>query len=505
MMSKTNKILAKNLLRVTLFCCLAIHSLLGQSLKEEVATLQKEYEALQLKYWQEKETYLNGRKEIKEDLENWNQRLADEQQRKNEFIEERYLLKETISGEEEDLDILTNKAIYLKEQIRDNFERERQNLQSSYPYLLQIKMVELNKLNKEREGLSVKELIGKSIGYKLSLIKEGETIQIYNDNVYNAKTKSSDPAKMLRLGFVQHIYHTGKDAATLLRINTSAGTSYEWHSEVPSSLASAFEKSINEAFNKVSANKKGILSVPVDVNQSGKKTKEILGSGSRGLLKAVVKFFRDGGFIMYPMLGIFVLAIFLSIKKYLFLSKINPKRIGQIDIALNHLQKKEISQVKTIVTEQKDIFYFFIAPFLEIQNKASNAKEKWTSEKIEQKLEEVFTQQTPLYEKGLSTLAILGAVAPLLGLLGTVTGMIELFDVITLYGTSNPRILAGGISIALVTTQAGLGLAVPIMLIHHFLVRKKNSILEECEKVSLVLLNFFSEGKNTKQVKKERK
>ena len=491
LMSKKNNTLTKKLLLLLLFCHLGSCFLFAQSLKEEVETLQKEYEALQLKYWQEKEKYLKGRKEVKEDLENWNQRLADEQQRKNEFIEERYLLKETIGGEVEDLEILTNKAIYLKEQIRDNFERERQNLQSAYPYLLQTKMLEINKINKEIERLSIKELIGKSITYKLSLLKEGETIQIYNDNVYNEKTKSSDSAKMLRLGFVQHIYHTGKDAATLLRINTAAGTSYEWHSQLPSSLSAAFEKSINEAFNKVSANKEGILSIPVDVNQSGKKTKEILGSGSRGLFKAVIKFFREGGFIMYPMFGIFILAVFLSIKKYLFLAKVNRQRIERVDSALNHLQKQEFSQVETIAKEQQDIFYFLIVPFLEMSKQASKAKIKWTTTKIEQKLEEIFTQQTPLYEKSLSTLAILAAVAPLLGLLGTVTGMIELFDVITLYGTSNPKILAGGISIALVTTQAGLGLAVPIMLIHHFLVRKKNNILEECEKISLTLLNFF--------------
>ena len=71
------------------------------------------------------------------------------------------------------------------------------------------------------------------------------------------------------------------------------------------------------------------------------------------------------------------------------------------------------------------------------------------------------TRETPRLERGLSTLRVLTVVAPLLGLLGTVTGMIETFQMITLFGAGDPRIMAGGISEALVTTMLGLTVAIP--------------------------------------------
>jgi biopolymer transport protein ExbB len=83
--------------------------------------------------------------------------------------------------------------------------------------------------------------------------------------------------------------------------------------------------------------------------------------------------------------------------------------------------------------------------------------------------------------RGLSAIAILASIAPLLGLLGTVTGMIETFDAITLYGTGNPRPLAEGISEALITTQAGLIVALPTLLACNYLTRRTEKLRREAE------------------------
>jgi biopolymer transport protein ExbB len=83
----------------------------------------------------------------------------------------------------------------------------------------------------------------------------------------------------------------------------------------------------------------------------------------------------------------------------------------------------------------------------------------------------------------------MAAVAPLLGLLGTVTGMISTFHVITLYGTSDPRLMAGGISEALVTTMLGLAVAIPVMLIHAFLRRRIEHVVGDMEEKALAMSN----------------
>jgi len=85
------------------------------------------------------------------------------------------------------------------------------------------------------------------------------------------------------------------------------------------------------------------------------------------------------------------------------------------------------------------------------------------------KLDEVVATEAEQLNRGLPTLAIFAAVSPLLGLLGTVTGMIETFQVITLFGAGDPRLMSGGISQALITTQLGLAVAIPLLLLHSFL------------------------------------
>lgn len=87
-------------------------------------------------------------------------------------------------------------------------------------------------------------------------------------------------------------------------------------------------------------------------------------------------------------------------------------------------------------------------------------------ETLELKLEDVILKEVPKLDKGLSTIKVLAAVSPLIGLLGTVVGMILTFQAITLWGTGDPKIMAGGISQALVTTVQGLIAAIPLLLLH---------------------------------------
>ena len=104
-------------------------------------------------------------------------------------------------------------------------------------------------------------------------------------------------------------------------------------------------------------------------------------------------------------------------------------------------------------------------------------------------------RSTDVVERGLSVLAIFGVVAPLLGLLGTVTGMIETFRVITLFGTGDPKLMSGGISEALVTTELGLAVAIPIMLLHTYLSRRANRIVGQMEEKAVSLVNIIEKEK----------
>ncbi len=106
------------------------------------------------------------------------------------------------------------------------------------------------------------------------------------------------------------------------------------------------------------------------------------------------------------------------------------------------------------------------------------------TESLELKLEEAVLKEKPAIESMLSTLKIISMVAPLLGLLGTVTGMIIVFQAITIYGAGDPKAMAGGISSALVTTVMGLIVAIPTVLLHTFLSGKAKRITHILEEQS---------------------
>jgi biopolymer transport protein ExbB len=105
-------------------------------------------------------------------------------------------------------------------------------------------------------------------------------------------------------------------------------------------------------------------------------------------------------------------------------------------------------------------------------------------ESLELKLDEAILRETPALERGTNLIKVISVVAPLLGLLGTVTGMIKTFQAITLFGTGDPKLMAGGISEALVTTVLGLTVAIPLVLLHSLVSARTKSLIQILEEES---------------------
>ncbi|MCG9555052.1 MotA/TolQ/ExbB proton channel family protein [Vibrio sp. Isolate31] len=117
-----------------------------------------------------------------------------------------------------------------------------------------------------------------------------------------------------------------------------------------------------------------------------------------------------------------------------------------------------------------------------------NKEQNQTVEALELRLLEAVVDEQTHLEKGLSMLKLLAALAPMLGLLGTVTGMIETFQVITQFGNGDPKVMAGGISMALVTTVLGLVAAMPLLLAHNILSTQAENIRNILEKQGIGLV-----------------
>jgi biopolymer transport protein ExbB len=111
------------------------------------------------------------------------------------------------------------------------------------------------------------------------------------------------------------------------------------------------------------------------------------------------------------------------------------------------------------------------------------------TDNLELILDEAITREIPVLEKGLSMIKLLAAVAPLLGLLGTVTGMIATFQSISLFGTGDPKLMASGISQALVTTMLGLCVAIPLLFLHSLVASRSRILIQILDEQSAGLIS----------------
>jgi len=118
-------------------------------------------------------------------------------------------------------------------------------------------------------------------------------------------------------------------------------------------------------------------------------------------------------------------------------------------------------------------------------------------ETLERKLDEAIIKELPTLERGISSIKVLAVIAPLLGLLGTVTGMIETFQSITLFGTGDPKLMAGGISQALVTTVLGLTAAIPLIFLHSLINSKSKRCINILEEQSAGMVAAHAESHNS--------
>ena len=115
------------------------------------------------------------------------------------------------------------------------------------------------------------------------------------------------------------------------------------------------------------------------------------------------------------------------------------------------------------------------------------------TETLELKMSEAIFKETPALNRALLFIKIISVVAPLMGLLGTVTGMIQTFQAITLYGTGDPKLMAGGISQALVTTVLGLTVAIPMVLLHTLVSGRSKRIVQVLQEQSAGIIARHAE------------
>lgn len=229
--------------------------------------------------------------------------------------------------------------------------------------------------------------------------------------------------------------------------------------------------------NKIQAYMEGKSEgVPVDISRGG-ALRQLIHKTS--LLEKIPL----GGPIVWPIIAIAFLALILVIERIYFLVRHNPRAAEFMDQIHAMADSGNWDPCREFCRKQKQnplarVLLSGMA-FMHMQR-----------EDMENAIQETILREIPPFEKYLSTLGMLAAIEPLLGLLGTVTGMINTFHVITFYGTGDPRMMSSGISEALVTTMLGLMAAIPILFAHTLLSGRVEQIIGEMEEKAISFTNL---------------
>ncbi len=195
----------------------------------------------------------------------------------------------------------------------------------------------------------------------------------------------------------------------------------------------------------------------------------------------MLAFIQNGGFFMWPLLACSILTLAIIIERFWTLRKTGVVPAGLLNEVMTRLRddKMTVDYIRSMQSTA-GLPSIFAAGLLNSKHGRSSMKES---------VQEAASHVIHELERFMNTLGTIAAIAPLLGLLGTVVGMIKVFAVLMENGAGNTALLAGGISEALLTTAAGLGVAIPALIFHRFFSRKIDVLVVTMEQQSTKLID----------------
>jgi biopolymer transport protein ExbB len=200
----------------------------------------------------------------------------------------------------------------------------------------------------------------------------------------------------------------------------------------------------------------------------------------------MLEIIQSGGWLMVPILLASVVAAAIAVERLWTLqrSRITPKNLlAQVWTTLKN-NEMDVQRLREL-RESSPLG-------LVLATGISNARRG--RDVMKEAMEEVGSQVSHDLERYLTSLGVIASIAPLLGLLGTVVGMIRVFTALMLEGAGNANVLAGGISQALITTAAGLSVAIPALMFHRFFLRRVDELTKTMEQEAVKLVEMMEVG-----------
>lgn len=209
----------------------------------------------------------------------------------------------------------------------------------------------------------------------------------------------------------------------------------------------------------------------------------------------MLEIIKAGGWVMWPILACSVLAMAIICER---LWSLRPKRIlpPQLVAQVWNLYRKD--QLDSTYLRQLQTSSPLGAVLA-----AGLANHRYGREVMKEAIEDAGRQVTHELERFLDSLGTIASISPLLGLLGTVLGMIKVFSAITAAGVGEPKVLAGGIAEALITTAAGLSVAIPVLIFHRYFQARVDELVLRMENEALRFIEIMHSGQPLSQSPEE--
>ena len=202
---------------------------------------------------------------------------------------------------------------------------------------------------------------------------------------------------------------------------------------------------------------------------------------------SIVSFFASGGVFMYPILLVFAIGLGIAVERYATLAVITNKNQAMWDKVQPLLSNGDFDEARELTNKDESTISQVLNMGLSLQGAVRRRED------IEIAMEESMMEIVPRLEKRTPYVALASSIATLLGLLGTIMGLIQAF---TAVANANPAekadLLSASISVAMNTTAFGLMVAIPLLIIHAILTSKTGDIVDSLEMATVKALNVFS-------------
>lgn len=452
-----------------------------EALKADLEKARQLRDKVIAKRWEDKRGDMDSREKFNQSYDDLKTQLETKNLEADRLHEEIQAILKDAEEAEAQADNAKIQFLSLASLLRDRITEASNTVEKGFPAKVPERIHKFNATLKAADSKreAPAEILADLAAFHASEIALSREISLEKRDFTRAD-KSRGEGALLRLGLAASAYRDDKTGAVGLLIKESgsgAPNPWEWRENLPAEASAALAKNL-EAMEKGAA---GAVSVPIDILPNQAQGKAYMKQEEKSFWKDLWHTIKIGGVFMWPLLIIPVIVLILFFGKLASILRSRAGGRGLYAQAVDSLESKPDEAVKLSKARPA-------SPVLKVIGAVAANRSK-DRELAEKDVKEVLLEEVPRLERHLTTLSVMAAAAPLIGLLGTVSGLIAMFQVITEHGVNDPKLLAGGIGEALIATETGLLIAIPTLIGHNWLANRVDRLVADMEFYGLKALN----------------